>query len=162
MKFLAIDIERCTGCRACEYACSFVHGGEFNPLDSRIRISEFLEDFIFVPSVCTQCNEAYCVSVCPTKALVRNEQTGVVELDYNKCIGCKQCIIACPWGSIKLSRTDKRVIKCDLCSGEPECVKVCQAKALEFVEAGDMVLDKRISAAAMHKDIVQNQRGGAL
>jgi carbon-monoxide dehydrogenase iron sulfur subunit len=162
MKLLTINIDRCTGCRACEYACSFKHTGLFNPLDSRIRISEFLDDFVFIPSVCTQCEDAYCVSVCPTHALSKNQQTGVVEFDSNKCIGCKQCIIACPWGSIKLNHTGKEIIKCDLCGGEPECIKVCHAKALEFVEAEDMVLDKKNRNAIKYKDIVKESAGGAL
>ncbi|AEA33803.1 4Fe-4S dicluster domain-containing protein [Hippea maritima] len=147
MKVLMVDIDKCTGCRACEYACSFAHNGDFNPLNSRIHISEFLDDFVFVPTYCTQCNEAYCVDVCPTKALGRS-QSGIVELDYNKCIGCKQCVIACPWGNIKLSSDSKRVIKCDLCGGDPKCVKVCHAGALEFVDVEDAVLDKQIRAAA--------------
>jgi len=151
MKILSIDISRCTGCRACEYACSFVHSGAFNRWNSRITISHFLDDFIFIPSVCTQCEEAYCVSVCPTQALTKNRETGVVEFDPNKCIVCKQCVIACPWGSIKLNHTGREIIKCDLCGGDPECVKVCQAKALEYVEVEDMVLDKRFRSATRLK-----------
>ncbi len=151
MRVLSIDISKCTGCRACEYACSFVHTGAFNRWDSRITVSHFLEDFIFIPSVCTQCEEAYCVKVCPTQALSRNRETGVVEFDPNKCIVCKQCVIACPWGSIKLNHTGREIIKCDLCGGDPECVKVCQAKALEYVEIEDMVLDKRFRSATRLK-----------
>jgi len=160
MKLLSIDVGKCTGCRACEYACSFAHTGEFNPLDSRIKISEFLDDFVFVPSVCTQCEDAYCVSVCPTHALTKNSETGVVEFDGDKCIGCKQCVIACPWGSIKLNHTAKEIIKCDMCGGDPECVKVCQAKALEFVEVEDVVLDKQHRNTIHYKEIVS--AGGAL
>ncbi len=151
MKVLSIDISKCTGCRACEYACSFVHTGAFNRWDSRITISHFLEDFIFIPSVCTQCEEAYCVKVCPTQALSKNRETGVVEFDPNRCIVCKQCIMACPWGSIKLNHTGREIIKCDQCGGDPECVKVCQAKALEYIEVEDMVLDKRYRSATRLK-----------
>ncbi len=154
MKLLSIDISKCTGCRACEYACSFAHTGEFNPLDSRIHINEFLDDFVFIPSVCTQCEDAYCVGVCPTHALTKNRETGVVEYDPNKCIVCKQCVIACPWGSIKLDHTGEKIIKCDLCGGDPECVKVCQAKALKFVEVEDVVLDKQHRNAVYYKEIV--------
>jgi Fe-S-cluster-containing dehydrogenase component len=64
-------------------------------------LSTFLEDLTFVPTLCLQCEKAYCVEVCPTPALTKNDQTGVVDFDKDKCIGCKQCIIACPWGSIK-------------------------------------------------------------
>ena len=161
MKLLVVNIDKCTGCRACEYACSFVHTGEFNPLDSRIRIGEFLDDFIFVPSVCTQCEDAYCVRVCPSHALSKNIETGLVEFDKDKCIGCKQCIIACPWGSIKLNHMGKEIIKCDLCGGDPECVKVCHAKALEFDEVEDMVFDKFNRSLFKLKEMVKDTAGGA-
>ncbi len=155
MKILYVDVSKCTGCRACEYACSFAHDGLFNPLNSRIHVNEFLDDFVFIPSMCTQCEDAYCVNVCPTSALSKNEETGVVELDYNKCIGCKQCTIACPWGNIKLDVEAKRIIKCDYCGGDPECVKVCHASALQFVEVEDMVLDKQHRNAIYYKEIAQ-------
>ena len=115
---------------------------------------------MFVPSACTQCEDAYCVSVCPTKALTKNSEMGVVEFDGDKCIGCKQCVIACPWGSIKLNHTAKEIIKCDMCGGDPECVKVCQAKALKFVEVEDAVLDKQHRNAIYYKEIAST--GGAL
>ncbi len=159
MKLLTINIDKCTGCRACEYACSFVHTGVFNPLDSRIRISEFLDDFVFIPSVCTQCEDAYCVSVCPTYALSKNTQTGVVEFDADKCVGCKQCVISCPWGSIRLNHTGKEIIKCDMCEGDPECVKVCHAKALEYAEVEDMVMDKKHRNAIRYKELIVQQQG---
>ncbi len=154
MKVLSIDISKCTGCRACEYACSFKHTGAFNRWDSRISISQFLEDFVFIPTVCTQCEDAYCVNVCPTGALSKNYETGVVEFDPNKCILCKQCTMACPWGSIKLNHMGREIIKCDLCGGDPECVKVCHAGALEFTEVEDMVMDKRFRSATKLKESV--------
>lgn len=155
MKVLVLNYSKCTGCRACEYACSFAHTGVFNPLDSRIKINTFCEDFTFVPTLCMQCEKPYCVEVCPTGALTKNAETGVVELDKNKCIGCKQCILACPWGSIKLNHTGKEVIKCDYCGGDPECVKVCAAKALTFEEVEDIVTVKQKEVAAIYKEIAK-------
>jgi Fe-S-cluster-containing dehydrogenase component len=153
MKVLILDPLKCTGCRACEYACSFQHTGVFNPLDSRIEVSTFLEDLSFVPTLCLQCEKAYCVEVCPTSALTKNDQTGVVDFNKDKCIGCKQCIIACPWGSIKLNCVGKEIIKCDNCDGDPACVKVCSAKALTFEEVEDVVLAKQKGTAARLKEI---------
>jgi len=159
MKVLTIDISKCTGCRSCEYACSFIHTGAFNRWDSRIIISHFPDDFIFIPTMCTQCEEAYCVSVCPTNALSKNYETGVVDFDKYKCVGCKQCVIACPWGSIKLNHTGKEIIKCDMCGGDPECVKVCHTKALEYSEVEDMVLNKKYRNAAQYKELIKRQQG---
>ncbi len=153
MKVLILDPLKCTGCRACEYACSFEHTGTFNPLDSRIEVSNFLEDLSFVPTLCLQCEKAYCAEVCPTSALTKNDQTGVVDFDKEKCIGCKQCIIACPWGSVKLNHNGKEIIKCDNCNGEPACVKVCKAEALTFEEVEDVVLAKQKRTAVLLKEI---------
>ncbi|MEA2087535.1 MAG: 4Fe-4S dicluster domain-containing protein, partial [Candidatus Caldatribacteriota bacterium] len=81
MKVLILDPLKCTGCRACEYACSFQHTGVFNPLDSRIEVSTFLEDLSFVPTLCLQCEKAYCVEVCPTPALIKIYHTCLVIFD---------------------------------------------------------------------------------
>ncbi len=160
MKILMLDPLKCTGCRACEYACSFKHEGVFNPLDSRIKISTFLEDLSFVPSVCMQCEEAYCAEVCPTGALIKNAETDVVEFNKDKCIGCKQCVVACPWGSIKLEHTGKEIIKCDNCEGDPECVKVCAQQALTFEEVEDAVAAKQKGVAVKYKEIAKEMAKG--
>ncbi|MCD6133064.1 MAG: 4Fe-4S dicluster domain-containing protein [Deltaproteobacteria bacterium] len=155
MKVVVLEPLKCTGCRACEYACSFAHTGLFNPLDSRIKINTFLEDLSFIPSICMQCEEPYCMEVCPTGALTKNAETGVVEFERNRCIGCKQCIIACPWGSIKLNHTGREIIKCDYCGGDPECIKVCAARALTFEEVEDMVTAKQKKVATKYKEIAK-------
>ncbi|MDY6895124.1 MAG: 4Fe-4S dicluster domain-containing protein [Thermotogota bacterium] len=162
MKVLMLDQAKCTGCRACEYACSFEHTGRFNPLDSRIKVNEFWEDLTFVPSVCLQCERAYCEEVCPTSALTKNSETGVVELNKEKCIGCKQCIVACPWGSIKLDHTGKEVIKCDNCGGDPACIKVCYPGALSYEEVEDITNVKVQETATRLKEIAKDLvKGGA-
>ncbi len=153
MKILILDLLKCTGCCACEYACSFQHTGVFNPLNSRIEVNIFLEDLSFVPTLCLQCEKAYCAEVCPTSALTKNDQTGVVDFDKDRCIGCKQCIVACPWGSVKLNHKGKEIIKCDNCAGDPACVKVCSAKALTFEEVEDVVLAKQKRTAVLLKEI---------
>ena len=101
MKVLVLEPAKCTGCRACMDACSFEKTGVFNPLDSRVNVIEFREDLMFVPTVCSQCEMPYCAQVCPTTALVKNTTTGLVDFLKEKCIGCKQCVVACPWGSIR-------------------------------------------------------------
>ena len=160
MKVLTLNPLKCTGCRACEYACSFAHGDIFNPLDSRIKITNFADELSFIPSVCMQCEEPYCAEVCPTGALTKNPETGVVELNKDKCIGCKQCVVACPWGSIKLNHTGKEIIKCDNCGGDPACVKVCAAKALTYEEVEDVVATKQKSVAAHYKEIAKEMAKG--
>jgi len=129
----------CTGCRACELACSFYCEGIFAPSKSRIRVVRMDWEGIDVPLGCEHCEDAPCMLVCPVKALYRDESTGAVLIDYDTCIGCKECMVACPFGAIHFDREKGIVYKCDLCFGDPECVKWCFTKAIEWVEDVEVV-----------------------
>ena len=160
MRVLVLEPAKCTGCRACMDACSFEKTGVFNPLDARINVTTFHEDLTFVPSVCTQCEVPYCAQVCPTGTLVKNAETGRVDFLREKCIGCKQCVLACPWGSIRLNHLGKDIIKCDHCDGDPACVKVCSPKALTYVEVEDMVASKQAGVAGAYRKIAEEMSRG--
>ena len=73
-KILVVDVDRCTGCRICELACSWVHEGVFNPLKSRISVTAWRREGIDVPMVCQQCDTPLCQDVCPTAALSRDAE----------------------------------------------------------------------------------------
>lgn len=161
MKVLMLEPAKCTGCRACMDACSFEKTGVFNPLDSRVNVITFHEDLTFVPTVCTQCETPYCAEVCPTVALVKNAATDLVEFIEDKCIGCKQCVVACPWGSIKINHLGKEIIKCDHCDGDPACVKVCKAEALTYIEVEDVVSSKQQGVAQTYRRIAAEMAKGA-
>jgi Fe-S-cluster-containing hydrogenase component 2 len=141
-------------------ACSFQKTGVFNPFDSRIKIFTFLEDLTFIPTVCTQCEKPYCAEVCPTAALVKNPETGIVEFIKDKCIGCKQCVVACPWGSIKMDHSGKEIIKCDNCFGDPACTKVCKPEAITYVEVEDVVSFKQRGVAQAYREIGKEMAKG--
>ena len=160
MKVLVLEPAKCTGCRACMDACSFEKTGVFNPLDSRINVITFHEDLTFVPTVCSQCEIPYCAEVCPTSALVKNATTGLVDFLKERCIGCKQCVVACPWGSIKINHLGKEIIKCDQCGGDPACVKVCKAEALTYVEVEDAVSGKQHGVAQVYRRIASEMEKG--
>jgi len=153
VKVLVLEPAKCTGCRACMDACSFEKTNVFNPLDSRINVISFHEDLTFIPTVCSQCEIPYCAEVCPTSALVKNAETGLVDFLKEKCIGCKQCVVACPWGSIKINHLGKEIIKCDQCGGDPACVKVCKAEALTYVDVEDAVSSKQHGVAQAYRRI---------
>ncbi|MBN2496749.1 MAG: 4Fe-4S dicluster domain-containing protein [Deltaproteobacteria bacterium] len=130
---LVIKPDRCTGCRTCELACAFVHstGGLLGL--SRIRIREAgagPEGDRHLQMTCLQCIEAACVKVCPVDALVRNEDTGAIEVS-ERCIGCGLCAVVCPFGHMHFDRMLGRPIKCDLCGGAPTCAAFCPHGALE-------------------------------
>jgi Fe-S-cluster-containing hydrogenase component 2 len=160
VKVLMLNPLKCTGCRACEDACSFAHENAFNSSDSRIKVTTFLEELSFVPLVCLQCEEPYCAEVCPTEALVKDPETGLVNFNADKCMGCKQCIVACPWGAIKMNHLTKEIIKCDNCGGDPACIKVCPSEAITYEEVEDVVLAKQKSTAAQYKEIAKSMAKG--
>ena len=130
-KTLIITPSRCTACRTCELACSFRHATNGGPGLSRIRAFMFGEGKNQIVT-CFQCDDAACVKVCPVQALVRNEDTGAIEVDRGRCIGCGLCSIACPFGHMAHDRDNDIAVKCDLCGGEPACAAFCPTKTLEY------------------------------
>jgi Fe-S-cluster-containing hydrogenase component 2 len=134
-KALLIDPAKCTSCLQCELACSFEHEGAFNPAKSRIKIFEFEHGARSIPYTCTQCADAWCQQACPVNALSRNPETNAVEVNEGTCVGCKVCTIACPFGTINYNVDSGKVIKCDLCGGDPKCAEACPTAAITYVDA---------------------------
>ncbi len=132
---LLIDPLKCTSCLQCELACSFVHEGAFNPAHSRIRVFEFEHGARAVPFTCTQCEEAWCQLACPVEAITTRPETGAKEVDAERCVGCKVCVIACPFGAIRYDAERKVVAKCDLCGGDPRCASACPTGAIVYLDA---------------------------
>ena len=131
-KTLVITPSRCTACRTCELACSFKHAEGRNPGISRIRAFMKGEGRNMILT-CFQCDDAACVKACPVEALVRNEETGAIEVNEERCIRCGGCRAACPFGHIELDRRGSLAIKCDLCKGDPACAAFCPTKTLEYL-----------------------------
>ena len=130
------NYERCTGCRRCELACSLHHDGWMWPEASRIRVFMPFPG-VEVPHLCAQCDDYPCVESCPVDALSVDENTTAVLVDREACIGCGDCIRDCPGSVPFLHPGDNKATICDLCGGDPECVKVCQEAgydALRMVE----------------------------
>ncbi|HEX7487193.1 MAG TPA: 4Fe-4S dicluster domain-containing protein [Vicinamibacterales bacterium] len=84
------------------------------------------------PIVCLQCNEAACVAACPSGALRRNGRTDAIDLDPQRCIRCRACVGACPFGNVLWDEGAHLAEKCDLCGGQPWCVKFCPTGAVTF------------------------------
>ena len=146
-KVLHIDHQKCTGCRLCELVCSVSHDGKSNPARSRIRVMKWEAEGIYVPMSCQQCQDAPCQNVCPVKAISRDDEFSRIYVDYDVCIGCRSCVGVCPFGAMGFNTIDKQVFKCDLCDGDPQCVRFCEEKAVDFVDADDVCLRKSRSAA---------------
>jgi formate dehydrogenase beta subunit len=167
-----IDLSRCTACRGCQIACKQWNelpakptknfGSYQNPPDLQwntwtlIRFQE-VEDrsgkvkWLFRKDGCMHCTDAACVKVCPTEALYHTEY-GSVVLNADKCIGCKACIPACPFGVPKMNAATNKVSKCDFCytrlqtNQPPACVLSCPTGALTIGDK-DAMLKKAYARA---------------
>ncbi|MGD0233411.1 MAG: 4Fe-4S dicluster domain-containing protein [Syntrophorhabdales bacterium] len=146
-KTLVVNQERCTGCRLCESVCAVKHDGVINPMRARIKIEKWEHEGLYVPMICQHCQDAPCMNVCPVKAISRDEALARVMVDYDTCIGCRSCVAVCPFGAMNFNTIDKKVIKCDLCDGEPQCVRFCDIKAVDYVDAAKVSISKKRDAA---------------
>jgi Fe-S-cluster-containing hydrogenase component 2 len=146
-KILMINHEKCTGCRLCELVCSVFHDGVSNPTRSRINIIKWEAEGLYIPMSCQQCEDAPCMTICPVRAISRDQALDYVKIDYDVCIGCRSCVAVCPFGAMGFNVTDKKVFKCDLCEGDPQCVRFCDVKAVEYVDANQINILKKREAA---------------
>jgi anaerobic carbon-monoxide dehydrogenase iron sulfur subunit len=152
-KVIIVDTAKCIGCRTCEAVCSLVHFGEVNISKARIKVIRYDIEAFFNPVVCFQCEKPYCAAVCPSDAITKSADTGIVKISRDKCTGCKMCVNACPFGMVIMA--DDVAIKCDQCNGKPSCVEACQAKALTYGVANDIADGKRIALSDKMLDIHQ-------
>ena len=142
LRALQLEPEKCTGCLQCEMACSFENEGVFNPSKSRIKVFTFHDEGRSAPYTCTQCEEAWCLKACPVDAIVVNLATGAKEVIDDKCVGCKVCTLACPFGTINFNQDTGKVVKCDLCGGDPWCAKACPTGAITYVDSDHTGLER--------------------
>ena len=143
MRFITMDVTKCVVCRNCEYACSFRQGGDFNRDNSNIRVEYHDDVKICLPQTCMHCDNAWCLEICPAAAIAKNEQTGAIEIDSERCAGCEMCILACPFGNIHFDKINLVSRKCNLCKGEPNCVTFCISGALQYTTAENAYLNNR-------------------
>jgi carbon-monoxide dehydrogenase iron sulfur subunit len=142
-KILLVDCEKCTLCGLCVMMCSFKHENEFNPLKARITVSRAIPEGMMVPNVCWQCESpAPCEESCPVEAISRDEETGALVVDHQECTLCETCAEACPYENIRKNSDCEEMIKCDLCGGDPECVKYCAYEALTYVDETNENVEK--------------------
>jgi Fe-S-cluster-containing hydrogenase component 2 len=134
---LDVNYQLCKGCRRCEIACSSKKVGRVHPSLSRIRVYQFYPGPIDVPIVCRQCSTRPCIAACPARvqAMFVDEGSGATKIDPSTCLGskCGRCAKACPHGAILFHPRVKEALVCDLCDGNPECVKACPTKVLSFL-----------------------------
>ena len=154
-KVLMIHPDRCTGCRNCELACSFGHEGDFRPRASRVHVYSWEREGFSVPMMCQQCNDAPCISVCPTGAMHRLDGNTLVEYDQKRCIRCRMCVQACQFGNVAYDGVTGNILKCDQCAGSPACVEFCPNAALEYQDDTLAMRTRKKAYAAKFKAAFQ-------
>lgn len=165
---MLVDLRKCIGCHACTVACQQEHklplGEKWNKV---LRVGPEgrypnLKSY-FLPVPCMHCEEAPCVEGCPTGASLKRAD-GIVIVDASKCVGCKFCMVVCPY-DVRYFNEEKGVVeKCVMCfervdQGEvPRCVETCQLKARYFGDLDDpeseivQLIHKR-NARPLHEDL---------
>jgi len=167
---LVIDLDICVGCHACAVNCKeWNSGGHAAPLTDKDpygakpigvwfnRIHTFEASAgdgepsrtVHFPKSCLHCEDAACVTVCPTGASFKRDEDGIVLVNEDKCIGCKLCSWACPYGAREYDEDEGVMKKCTLCIDRiynknmdevdrvPACVSTCPASARHFGDLGD-------------------------
>ena len=141
-----LDSGACIGCHACTVACKSEHDvplGVNRTWVNYVETGEFPHtQRHFAVMRCNHCDDAPCISICPTGALFR-ASNGVVDFDDSRCIGCKGCMNACPYDALYISPTTGTAHKCNFCQHrlevglEPSCVSVCPTRAITVVDHDD-------------------------
>jgi Fe-S-cluster-containing dehydrogenase component len=165
---LVIDLNVCVGCHACVTSCkewntsgaagpladldaygASPNGTFFNRVQTYEAGSYPATETVHFPKSCLHCEDPPCVPVCPTGASYKRAEDGIVLVDYDKCIGCKYCSWACPYGARELDEQRQVMTKCTLCvdriydeqlppaDRKPACVKACPTGARLFGDVKD-------------------------
>lgn len=187
---MAIDLKRCIGCHTCSTACRYennlpagswwnrvcTEGGEVADTPSGTFPNLAMKQ---IPIACQHCENPACVKVCPVGATYKDPETGVVRQDYDKCIGCRMCMAACPYtgvrsfnwdepkfvmdcetGDADIPQHQKHVVeKCTMCwhrlakGEEPACIKVCPARARFWGDLDDP--NSEVSRLVREREVMQ-------
>ncbi len=175
MKTVFVNPERCVGCKQCQIACAVEHSQSKNlyqavfeqPLPRpRVLVAPGLYLDSSFPNKCRHCDPAPCMTICPTGAISRDVDLGIVLVDEGKCIACAMCAMVCPFDVLTFYTTGTKLsaIKCDHCIerqrvGEiPACVEACKTGALVFGDINELVkfartkLAQSVSVATIEMD----------
>ncbi len=157
----------CIGCRACEIACKDKNGLPAGPRFRRVQYVEggtYPEVFAFkINMSCNHCAEPACLPTCPTGAIFKRKDNGVVDIDSTLCIGCRKCEAACPFGAPQFNVELNIVQKCNMCIDElevgrkPYCVSACMMRVLDIGPIDQLIAGSYETKAVGPNDEVVRQ-----
>jgi len=150
LKEIFCNIDRCLACKSCEIACAIAHS-QSGELIKALQEVPSPNHHVTVLKVddkggkvrlrsvalqCRQCSEPACVDACIAGGIVKDEITGIVRFDRDRCVGCWSCTMVCPFGAVIREQDSKIAVKCDRCEDreQPACVEACPTGALVFCE----------------------------
>ncbi|MHB1653675.1 MAG: 4Fe-4S dicluster domain-containing protein [Desulfitobacteriaceae bacterium] len=143
MKRIFVDQSHCLGCKTCELRCAVERGSVSKVLSEAVHESVLPRPRVYVqwdgenpfPIQCRHCEDAPCLEICSTGAMQRDDKTGCVFINSEKCLSCWMCVMVCPYGVIAPAVEKHTADKCDQCFQmvEPYCVAACPNKALQLL-----------------------------
>ncbi|MFC2017744.1 4Fe-4S dicluster domain-containing protein [Chloroflexota bacterium] len=132
---LLVNDKMCAGCSTCVFTCTLYNDGVAAPDIARIQVdNKRYEEWDNTAKPCLQCSDPQCMRYCPTNAIYVDGKTGARVIDEKRCIGCQECIKNCPYDPprIRYDEVKNKATKCNLCNGDPQCVKMCPFGALTY------------------------------
>ncbi len=176
-----VNMQRCIGCRTCQVACKDRHNLQAaGPRTRRVETFEcgaYPDVQMFHTTVsCNHCENPACVAGCPTGAMFKSDDGTVQHID-DRCVVCRNCMLACPYGAPQLDEGENMIVKCDSCKAlredgrNPVCVDACPMRAIEFGDIDELrakhgdavsVLPVLPSADITHPNLLLDPTSGAL
>jgi carbon-monoxide dehydrogenase iron sulfur subunit len=142
-KLLLVDMDKCTGCKQCILACSLIKEDLFDPARGRIKILKKEDIALGIQLLCEQCEAHPCIEACSDGALSRDQKTGIITVNEETCTQCGSCVDACPYHGIRLHPETSIPMICNLCGGDPYCVKHCVPGALLWIDRTDELFNQK-------------------
>jgi DMSO reductase iron-sulfur subunit len=154
-KGFLFDLNKCTGCNACQIACSIENEVEF-PMNWR-QVNTFNNakhpeiSYFHLSTACNHCLDPPCLKYCPALAISKDQLSGTVIIDQDKCIGCKYCSWVCPYDAPTFNPSKKIMEKCTFCLHRleenlpPACVTLCPTSALQITDHQEDTLSEQIA-----------------